>query len=62
VFAGCISFFYNLFYAFKDASLLDPANEKVIYSLRYVYTCHIQHQLDIFRESYSHHSFVVKTI
>ena len=35
--------------------MLDPANEKDIYSLHYVYTCRIQHQLDIFRESYSHH-------
>ena len=55
VFAGCISFFYNLFYAFEDASMLDPDNEKDIYSLHYVYTCRIQHQLDIFHESYSHH-------
>ena len=33
MFAGSISFFYNLFYALEDASLLDPANEKDIYSL-----------------------------
>ena len=55
VFAGCISLFYNMFYALEDAGLLDPANEKDIYSLHYVYTCRIQYQLDIFRESYSHH-------
>ena len=54
VFAGCISVFYNLFYALEDASLLDPANEKDIFSLHYVYTCRIQHQSDIFCESYSH--------
>ena len=53
---GCVCWvLYNLFYALEDTSLLDPANEKDIYSLHYVYTCRIQHQLDIFRESYSHH-------
>ena len=33
VFAGCISFFYNLFYALEDASLLDPKRTSIAYTM-----------------------------
>ena len=55
VFTGCVSLFYNLFYAIEDANLLNPSDEKDLFCLQYIFLPRIQHQLDNFRESYSHH-------
>lgn len=55
LFSGCISLFYDIFYALEDAELLDPSNDEDLFSLHFVFLARIQHQLDIFRESYSHH-------
>ena len=54
LFSGCISLFYDIFYALEDAELLDPSNDD-LFSLHFVYLPRNQYQLDIFRESYSHH-------
>ena len=50
VFAGCISLFYDAFYALEDSGLLDPSDDRDILSLHYVYIPHIQHNLDCFRD------------
>lgn len=55
LFSGCISFFYDIFYALEDAELLDPSDDEDLFSLHFVFLSRIQYQLDIFRESYSHH-------
>ena len=55
VFSGCISLFHRLFHDMEGAGILDPSSEKDLYCLHYVFIPRIQHQLDIFRESYSHH-------
>ena len=52
---GCISLFYDAFYALEDSGLLDPSDDRDILSLHYVYIPRIQHNLDCFRDSYSHH-------
>ena len=51
-YSGCISLFYDTFYAPEDASLLDPSNEieMDLFCLHFVYLPRIQHQLDIFRD------------
>ena len=55
VFSGCVCLFYHLFYALEDAQLLDPTNDADLFSLHYIFIPRLQQQLDIFRESYSHH-------
>lgn len=55
VFNGCICMFYHLFYSLEDNNLLDPTNEVDIFSLHFVFVPRIQHQLNVFRESYCHH-------
>lgn len=55
VFCGCISLFYRVFYALEDNGLLDPTNNMDLFCLHYVYLPRIQQQLDVFRESFSHH-------
>ena len=55
VFAGCVSLFYDAFYVFEDSGLLDPSDDRDILSLHYVHIPRIQHNLDCFRDSYSHH-------
>ena len=55
VFVGCLCMFYRLFYALEDNSLLDPTDEVDIFALHFVFLPRIQQQLNVFRESYSHH-------
>ncbi|KAL5497033.1 hypothetical protein EMCRGX_G013427 [Ephydatia muelleri] len=45
----------RLFYDMEDAGVLDLSSEKDLFCLHYVFIPRIQQQLDIFRESYSHH-------
>eukprot|EP00731_Ephydatia_muelleri_P004752 Em0002g928a len=45
----------RLFYDMEDAGILDLSSEKDLFCLHYVFIPRIQQQLDIFRESYSHH-------
>ena len=39
----------------EDAGVLDPSSEKDLFCLHFILIPRIQHQLDIFWESYSHH-------
>ena len=55
VFAGCISLFYDAFYALEDLGLLDPYDDVDTFCLHYVYIPRIQHNLNCFCEAYSHH-------
>ena len=55
VFCGCKSLFYRVFYPLEDTGLLDPSEDIDLFCLHYVYLSRIQQQLDVFRESYSHH-------
>ena len=57
VFSGCIYVFYQLFYALEENSLLDPTNKKDLFVLHYIFLPRIQEQLNVFRESYSHHEY-----
>ena len=59
VFAGCISLFYEAFYVLEDSGLLDPSDDRDILSLHYVYVPHIQHYLECFCDSYSHHKLSI---
>ena len=55
LFSGCISVFYHLFYMLEDMRLLDPCNADDLFALHYIFLPRINHALNIFRESYSHH-------
>ena len=55
VFTGCISLYYELFYMMEDDDMLDPSSDTDLFALHYVFLPRINHQLDIFRQSYSHH-------
>lgn len=55
LFAGCISFFYSLFYSFEDIGLLDADNTLDLYALHFVFTPLIQQHLDLFRQGWAHH-------
>ena len=52
---GCISLFYNLFYMLENYGMLDPSNDTDLFALHYIFIPRISHQLDVFRQSYSHH-------
>ena len=51
VFPFLITFFYGL----EDAGLLDCTDEYDLFALHYVFIPRLQHQLNVFREGYSHH-------
>ena len=55
VFMGCVSLFYDLFYQLEDTGYLCPSNDADLFSLHYVFIPRINAQLDVFRQSYSHH-------
>jgi len=55
VFAGCISYFYNLFYSMEDEGLLDNQDCMDLYAIHYVFLPIIQSQLNVFREGWAHH-------
>ena len=52
---GCISLFYDLFYTLEDTGVLCPSNNADLFALHYVFILRINFQLDLFRQSYSHH-------
>ena len=52
---GCISLFYDLFYTLEDTGVLCPSNNADLFALHYVFILRINFQLDVFRQSYSHH-------
>ena len=55
VFVGCIYLFYDIFYALEDENLLNPSDENDLFCLHYIFLPRIQHNLDMFCDSYSHH-------
>ncbi len=55
VFMGCVSLFYSLFYALEDNGMLEPTSNVDLFALHYIFVPRINHHLDVFRESYSHH-------
>lgn len=55
LFYGCVSTFYFLFYGMEDNELLDKDNPVDLFCLHYAFLPRIKHQLNIFREMYSHH-------
>jgi hypothetical protein len=56
LYSGCICFFYHLFYFMEDVGMLDVENALDIYALQFVMLPVIQHQLDMFKIGWAHHS------
>ena len=52
VFSGCVSLFYRLFYFLEEHGLLDPTDEKDLFSLHYVYLPRINKQLSLFQRAW----------
>ena len=55
VYNGCTCYFYSLFSCLEAAGVLDPDNELDIVALHHTYLPWIQHQLDIFKDTWSQH-------
>ena len=55
LFSGCICFFYSLFYHLEDSECLDPVNAIDLFCLHHAFIPAINHQLQVFREFWSHH-------
>ena len=55
LYMGCASLFYHLFYTLEDNGMLNPSSNSDLFSLHYVFIPRINHQLNIFQQSYSHH-------
>ena len=55
VFAGCISLFYQIFYALEDNELLDCNNNLDIFALHYAFLPRINSALECWEQSYCHH-------
>ncbi len=55
LFAGCISYFYSLFYSLEDMNLLDINRVEDLYALHFVFSPIIQHHLDGFRNGWANH-------
>ena len=53
VFSGCVSLFYRLFYFLEEHGLLDPTDEKDLFSLHYVYLPRINKQLSLFQRAWN---------
>ena len=56
VHAGCISFFYSLFYSLEDLNLLNIEDVRDMYALHFVFIPIIQCHLDMFRQGWANHS------
>ena len=56
LYAGCISFFYSLFYSFKDLQLLNLDDTRDIYALHFAFIPIIQEHLELFQQGWAHHS------
>jgi hypothetical protein len=54
--AGCISYFYSLFYSLEDLQMIDIEDERDIYALHFVFIPIIQLHLNLFRRGWAHHS------
>ena len=55
LFAGCISFFYYMFYQLEREGLLHPDNERNIFALHLVFLPKIHHQLTQFQQGWARH-------
>ena len=51
----CISLFYYLFYQLEDDELLNSENNNDLFALHFVFIPRINHQLELFRDFFSHH-------
>ena len=56
LYAGCVSFFYALFYSFEDLQLLNPDDTRDVYALHFVFIPILQKHLDMFQQGWAHHS------
>lgn len=56
LFAGCVSFFYYLFYSLEDVGLLDPDDIIDLCALHFIFLPRIQSHLDAFRDAWCNHS------
>ena len=52
---GVSSFLYTLFCTMEDMGMLNPASDTDLFALHHVFLPHIDHSLNVFQESYSHH-------
>jgi len=55
LFAGCVSYFYYLFYNMEEAGLLNPDNDADLLALHMTFLPKLQEQLDSFRLGWCHH-------
>ena len=55
LFAGCVSYFYYLFYHLEGEMLLDPDDDADIQALHVTFLPKLQEQLDSFRLGWCHH-------
>ena len=56
LYAGCVSFFYSLFYSFEDLQLLNLDDSRDIYALHFAFIPIIQEHLELFQQGWAHHS------
>jgi len=56
LYVGCISYFYNFFYALEDINLLDPCKPEDLYTIHFIFLPIIQIHLDMFQQGWAHHS------
>ena len=55
LFAGCVSYFYYLFYHLEEEALLNPDDDADIQALHLTFLPKLQDQLDSFRLGWCHH-------
>ena len=55
LFNGCVASFYYYFYELEENGLLDANDERDLFALHYVYLPYINHRLQQFRTTWSHH-------
>ena len=55
LFAGCVSYFYNLFYYLEGEASLDPNDNADLLALHITFLPKLQDQLDSFRLGWCHH-------
>lgn len=56
LFAGCVSFFYSLFYSLEDLQLLNVDDTRDLYALHFVFIPIIQKHLELFQQGWANHS------
>ena len=55
LYAGCVCFFYNLFFSLEDFEMLDVNDPRDVYVLHFIFLPVIQEQLDVFQNAWAHH-------